>query len=111
MASENRRFIRIAVPCKIFISLPQKHTIVTYSEDIGDGGIRVNINEKLSYSSIVDLEIYIKDEKIITQGKIAYTLYYKKTPLYYSTGIEFHNMKEVDRRLVNNFVNEISSEG
>jgi len=111
MARENRRFIRIAVPCKIFISLPKKHTIVTYSEDIGDGGIRVNIKEKLSYSSLVDLEIYIKDEKIITQGEIAYTLYYKKTPLYYSTGIEFYNMKEVDRRLINNFVNEIISEG
>ncbi len=111
MARENRRFIRIAVPCKIFISLPRKHTIVTYTEDIGDGGIRININEKLSYSSIVDLEIYIKDEKIITQGEIAYTLYYKKTPLYYSTGIEFHNMKEVDRRLVSDFINEIISEG
>jgi c-di-GMP-binding flagellar brake protein YcgR len=107
MPRENRRFIRIAVPCKIFISMPQKHTVVTYTEDIGDGGIRINIKEKLSYSSMVDLEIYLKDEKIFSQGKISYTLNYEENPLYYSTGIEFHNMKEVDRRLVNNFVNEI----
>ena len=110
MTREKRKFIRIAVPCKIFISRPQKHTIVRYTDNIGEDGIQVNIKEKLPYSSIVGLEIHIKDEKIITQGEIVYTLY-KGNPLYYSTGISFLNMKEVDRRLVNNFVNEIISEG
>ena len=105
-AKKNRKFIRIAVPCKIFISAPRKNIIDTHTENIGGGGIRVNIKDGLPLLSIVGLELDLKMKKIITQGKILYSLS-KGTPLYYSTGIEFHNMKEVDRRLVNNFIKKI----
>ncbi len=110
MGSEKRKFIRAVVRCKIFIRSPSKHTIVTHTENIGEGGIRVKIKKRLVNFSIVDLEIQIENEKIVTIGKIMYTLNLKENPLYYATGIEFQDMKEKDRHLVKNFVNKATIE-
>ncbi len=106
MGSEKRKFIRAAVHCKIFIRSSSEHSIVTHTENIGEGGIRVKIVEKLVASSMVYVDICIKNKKILLEGKVTYILELEENPPYYMTGIEFHDMKKKDRRLIKNFVNK-----
>ena len=108
MGDEKRKFIRAWVALNLFIRLPKKHTIVANTENIGEKGIRINLEEKLDTSSLVDLEIYLKNEKILSEGKIAYTIPLKENPVCYATGIEFQKMKEKDRNLIKNYVNEVA---
>ena len=50
----NRRYVKAAVHCKIFIRiLGKKNTILCHTENIGEGGIGVKIGEKLDASSLV----------------------------------------------------------
>jgi len=112
IGKNNRRYVRAAVHCKIFIRISgREHTIVCHTENIGEGGIGVKINEKLDVSSLVFLDLCINNEKILLEGKVNYTLNLEKNPLYYETGIEFQNVKNKNSRLIKNFVNEIISEG
>ncbi len=110
MGSEKRKFVRAMVHCEIFIRSSSEHSIITYTENIGEEGIRVKIKKRLVNFSIVDLELQIENEKIVTIGKILYTVNLKENPLYYATGIEFHDMKEKDRYLIKNFVNKATQE-
>ncbi len=110
MGRNNRKFIRAAVPCKLIIRFPKENTFSTHTENIGEGGIRVKIEKRLVTSSVLGLEIYIKNEKIISEGKVTYTLNLGENPLCYATGIEFYNIKEKDRFLINNFIDEVIAE-
>ncbi len=111
---EKRRFVRANFPCKIIISTPDKHTIVTHTENIGAGGVRVIIDEKLEVSSIVGLEISLDNEQITSQSRIVWAIETENSssqnkPLY-DTGIEFYQIDEEDRKIINNFVEVIAPE-
>ena len=110
MGEEKRNYIRAWAAINLFILHPKKHTIVATTEDIGEKGLRINIEEKLDASSLVGLEIYLGDEKILSEGKIIYTIQLKENPICYATGIEFQRMKERDRKLIKNYVIEVASE-
>jgi len=110
MGEEKRKYTRAWVALNIFIRLPKKHTIVANTENMGEKGFRANIEEKLDASSLVGLEIYLGNEKILSEGKIIYTIQLKEDPICYATGIEFQRMKEKDRDLIKKYVNEIALE-
>jgi len=111
---EKRRFVRANFPCKIVIYTPARHTIVTHTENIGAGGLRVIIDEKLDISSLVDLEIRLNNEPIKSKGRVVWVI--KTTdssssqPTRYDTGIEFYQIDEADREVINNFVETITSQ-
>jgi len=110
MGEEKRKYIRAWVALNLFILPPEKHTIVANTVNIGEKGLRINIEEKLVASSLVGLEIYLGNEKILSEGKIIYTIPLKESPICYATGIEFQRMKERDRELIKNYVIEVASE-
>jgi len=105
---EKRRFIRANFPCKIVISTPSQHTIVTNTENIGGGGIRVIIDEKLDISSMVGLDIHLDKDLIKSKARIVWVVKVEDSsldkPPRYDTGIEFYEMNEDDRKIINNFV-------
>ena len=111
--NEKRKFIRANFPCKILIYTPQKHTIVSHTENIGVGGIRVVIDENLSISSFVGLEVLINEARIICKGRIVWVVE-KSGPKnsesnIWDTGIEFYEIVEKDKKIINSFVNTIIS--
>ncbi|MDP2922385.1 MAG: PilZ domain-containing protein [Candidatus Omnitrophota bacterium] len=111
---DKRRFIRARFPCRISIHTLHEHAISTYTENISAGGVRVIIEEKLEISSSVSLEIELKDNLIACKGRIVWIVDkespYHKGVIYHDTGIEFHDIKEQDRQIIHNFIEEIISQ-
>ena len=111
---EKRRFIRANFPCKIVISTPSQHVIVTHTENIGAGGIRVIIDEKLDISSMVGLDIHLSNDLIKSKARIVWVVEAGDSshdrPLRYDTGIEFYEINEDDRKIINNFVEAFTGE-
>jgi len=108
---EKRRFIRAKFPCVILIHTLHEHVITTYTENISAGGVRVIIEEKLETSSTVGLEVQIKNNVVSCKGRIVWVVDkespYKKGIFYYDTGIEFYEIKEDDRQIINGAIEEI----
>jgi c-di-GMP-binding flagellar brake protein YcgR len=108
---EKRRFIRAKFPCVISIHTLHDHVITTYTENISAGGVRVIIEEKLELSSTVGLEIQINKDVIACKGRVVWVVDrespYKKGILYHDTGIEFYEISENDRRIINCAIEEI----
>tara|TARA_B100000315_G_C14572117_1_gene586126 strand:- start:2266 stop:2631 length:366 start_codon:yes stop_codon:yes gene_type:complete len=109
--SEKRRFVRANFPCKIIIQTPLEHMIATHTEDIGAGGVRVLIEEKLDVHAQVNLELHLNGEPISCQARIVWVLE-KKTPgidesTLYDTGIEFSQIKDKDQKKINDMVKKI----
>ncbi len=110
---EKRRFVRANFPCKIIIFTPPEHTILTHTENIGAGGIRVIIEEKIGVGEIVGLEIYLNETKnpISCKGRIVWVMekqsLYRKNLLFFDTGIEFYEIKKENRETIKNLVEAI----
>ena len=106
--TEKRRFIRANLPCKIIIYTPTEHIIITHTENIGAGGVRVIIDENLSISSVVGLEIFLNEGPIRCEARIVWAVGKEKAgpsgPNRYDTGIEFYKIEDRDRNVINNFV-------
>jgi c-di-GMP-binding flagellar brake protein YcgR len=110
---EKRRFVRACFPCKIIITKPEEQVIKTHTEDIGAGGVRVVIEKRLDISCLVGLEIYFGLESVKCEGRVVWVLD-KRDPVsdasvMFDTGIEFYNISEDDRKVIDNFVNAVIS--
>jgi len=111
--SEKRRFVRANIPCKIIIRTPKEKTIVTQTENIGAGGVRVVIEESLDISSMVSLEVYVDDQTIRSNGRIAWMVPTKSKNFLkskqYDTGIEFYEISSKDRAVIKELVEKVIS--
>ncbi len=108
---DNRKFVRVAVHCKIFIRIPGKeHTIACHTENIGEGGLQVKIEEKVDTFSLVFLDLSFNNQKILIEWKVNYASKREEKSPYYETGIEFQKVSDKNMRLINNFVNQNLSE-
>lgn len=113
--ADKRRFVRAKFPCKIIIYVPKEHSITTKTKNISAGGVRVILSEKLDIVSMVGLEIFLNDESVKCQGRVVWSV--EKTELgpngssQYDTGIEYYQIEDDDRRVINNLVETIVSEG
>jgi c-di-GMP-binding flagellar brake protein YcgR len=105
---EKRRFVRANLPCKIIVYTPTEHIIITHTENIGAGGVRVILDECLNISSIVGLEIFLDDEPIKCESRIVWVIEKETSNIAkdrrWDTGVEFYKIDEEDRNIVNNFV-------
>ena len=111
---EKRRFVRAKFPCRIKIYFPKEHIVLSSTRNIGAGGIRVIVEEKLEVSSIVGLDIYLEDEPISCKGRVVWSVEYvghaddsPKCNFFYDTGIEFAQISEEDRNVVSSFVKAV----
>ncbi|UCG35633.1 MAG: PilZ domain-containing protein [Candidatus Omnitrophota bacterium] len=105
---ERRRFVRANFPCKITLSIPEKHVIISHTENIGAGGVRVLIPERLEVSTLVDLAIYIAEEPTICKGRVVWMVerktLFSEEPHLYDIGIEFYEIDEESQRFIQSFV-------
>ncbi|MFA7131637.1 MAG: PilZ domain-containing protein [Bacilli bacterium] len=110
--SEKRRFVRAQYPCKIVVHFPKELLICTHTENIGAGGLRVIIEECLEVITTVDLEIYLQEEPILCKGRVVWVVEknsaYRDGYTFFDTGIEFSQIREEDRNIINSFVERIA---
>ncbi len=106
---EKRKFPRAKFPCKIVVYLPQQHTVVTHTENIGCGGVRVIVDENLEVSSVVGIEIFLDSGEVLRcKGKVIWKLEEKsplaKDALLFDLGLEFMDMKKEDKKTIEHIV-------
>jgi c-di-GMP-binding flagellar brake protein YcgR len=114
---DRRRFVRVEYPCLITIrkgiSTPQ--SILTHTEDISIGGVRVIIRKRLGLMAEVDLELDLMDTLSTIRSR-AIISWIAETPsgrqdasLNYDTGIKFIDIEDEYRRRIQKIVNHILS--
>ena len=93
--SERRRFIRRRIPCKIFFCCPKEKIFSAHTEDICEEGVQVIIDEPLPVNTAVKVELFLEDDPILCDGRIAWIKENGgKTPdgkLLYNVGIEIES--------------------
>ncbi len=112
---EKRRFPRAKFPCKVKILLPQERTLVTSTENIGMGGVRVILDENLVLFSIVGLEIFIEDaHPVRCKGKVVWGIEVIN-PLIgreskFDIGMEFLDITPYDQERIKRVVEKLIKE-
>ncbi|MBD3246096.1 MAG: hypothetical protein GF333_03705 [Candidatus Omnitrophica bacterium] len=102
---EKRRFVRACFPCKIVIYPPREHTISTHTENIGAGGVRVILGERLHSADIVGLKIYLGEGEITCKGRVVWVVTRsRQDETHFDTGIEFYQISDRDRQVIDSFV-------
>jgi len=115
MQTENRKFRRITVPCKISVSSSDGGKVFNcHTENISAGGIMIITEEELSSSSPVDLELSLwhSSKPLKCKGKVAWmneVVPKEVKPRLFNMGIEFVDISDSDRDAVSKFVNFIST--
>ena len=108
---EKRRFVRAKFPCKIIVHPPCEHVITSHTEDISVGGVRVIISDNLDISSLVGLEIYLKEKPIACKGRIVWVVEKANAAsdksCMFDTGIEFYEISEKDKETIGKLVETI----
>lgn len=99
---EKRRFVRANFPCEIIVFTPEKYRFTSQTENIGAGGLRIVVREKLSMASTVELKIYFGDEPIVCKGKVVWMI--EKVPSLFDIGLEFFDLREKDRIFIDSLV-------
>lgn len=108
--SEKRRFPRIECTCRATVdSLIKVFTFHTI--DISEGGIRGDLGEKLNTLLGVNLELTLKNgKKVKCKGRVVRVrkkhALQDKQPVIYDTGIEFEGLREADRKLIKDALND-----
>ena len=105
---ERRQFPRARYPCLITL---RKETsppisILTHTENISVGGVRVIIGRRIKVATEVDLELDLKDalSNVASRGTVSWV---KEIPPAekgklprYDTGIQFATLKQEDRQRI-----------
>ena len=103
---DKRRFPRVVYPCKVSILRSDlKETFSTHTENIGTGGICVILPKPLPGFSFVEILLYARDGgfPIRASGRIVWAI---KKVSNFDTGIEFIDIKEIDRVRIERIVDE-----
>jgi c-di-GMP-binding flagellar brake protein YcgR len=113
--TDRRMFVRAKYPCLITVrtDTPPRQAILTHTEDISVGGVRVVIRARMESGIKVDLEIDLMDTlpTIISKGAISWSAQIppkrKKGHLHYDTGIQFIGLQGAQRQRIQNIINHI----
>ena len=112
---DRRIFPRAEYPCLITVrkNTPPTQAILTHTDNISIGGVRVVIAKKIEVMTEVDLEIDLKDTlpTVISKGTVAWVKMIPpreggKLPRY-DTGIRFIGLKDKTRRRIHGIVERI----
>lgn len=112
---DRRIFPRAEYPCLITIrkSTPPMQAILTHTENISVGGVRIIIKERVEVMTEVNLELDLKDtlETISSKATVSWV---KQAPsggegksARYDTGIQFHSLKDEYRRRIQKIVDHL----
>jgi c-di-GMP-binding flagellar brake protein YcgR len=103
---DHRRFPRVAFPCKITIfKKGAKEKISANTENLGIGGVCVELEEALDRFSFVDLAIFLENGNPAVQCE-ARVVWVVKSKEHFDTGIEFVNISKQDVARLERIVQE-----
>lgn len=120
MFKERRKFPRVNVRYKlniicegtVILGKPQGYTFHTYTENLGEGGTRVILEEELQIGSLVYLELYVTSEKTLPARCKGIVRWVKKinpegtSPSLFNTGIEFIELEsDIGSHIIRDVVN------
>jgi len=99
-----RRFIRLNFPYTIHLYPENEASLSAYTEDIGSGGIRVVLREKVEVGTVLDLEIYLKQIPMACKGKVIWVKDKENHMLegtkFFDTGIALCDINDEQRDTV-----------
>ncbi len=106
---ERRRFKRAVYPCNIYILTAPLHVIKSQTENIGAGGVRVIIDERIPISSKVGIKLYLSERPIECKGRIVWVVENKDNDHKgcFDTGIEFYQISDEDQKTIDIFVKSL----
>lgn len=112
---DRRKFPRAAFPCKIMLDSPIR-LLVSHTENLSEGGIRVILEEKLNSFANVGMEIHLeKSRPIKCKGRVMWVMEkinpLEKQATLYDTGIQFTNIAQADKDYISKLVNTINAGG
>ncbi len=101
-----RKFPRISFPCLIKIRdvHGKDDAMLSHTENLSVGGVRVILKKTVKLGSSLDIEIDLMDagEHLRCRGKVVWSEQREGTevfkPLFFDIGIEFVNVSDVDRK-------------
>lgn len=103
-----RKFPRVIYPCLIKIQGTQdqgaKNAILTHTENLSIGGVRIVLKNPIPMATILDIEIDLVDTGDIVScvGKVVWLEQRSKIeadkPSFYDIGIEFMGTSDADRQ-------------
>jgi len=110
---ERRRYPRALFPCKIRI-VTQGRLLVSHTENISRGGIRVILEENLKYFPVIGIDLMIaKNKEIQCEGRVVWVKEkvspVDKEPIMFDTGIEFTTISDSDKKNIECMVDTISN--
>jgi hypothetical protein len=106
--SERRAAARVPFPCKIMISSPVR-LLVSHTENLSEGGLRVMLEEKLSPFTVVGIELYVdKGRPVKCKGKVAWVKDIfnpiAREAILYDTGIKFIELNDFDKNYLKKII-------
>ncbi len=113
MKIEKRRFPRASIVCKITAVFAERLLVFnSHTENIGEGGIRVILEEKLHISTEVEVELFLLDRErpLKCKGQVIWTEEISPVgtePRFFDTGIEFMGISDPDQTDVRKLVNAL----
>lgn len=110
---ERRKFPRASFPCKIIVGSPLR-LMTSYTQNIGEGGVRVILEEKLEVYKPVSLELFFSRENPVKcKGRIVWVVEkvnpVENTAITFDTGVEFTNIGEGELKYIQKIVRAIIS--
>ena len=110
---ERRLFPRSKISCKISVIFGLRILVFNADiENIGEGGIRVVLNERLAASTPLDVEIFGKGIYIKLKGEVIWSNEKNtdKKERVFDTGIKFIDIDEYDRGRIKKLIDAFLSE-
>lgn len=117
MFTEKRKFPRANLKCKISTVFGERLLIFnSHTENVGEGGVRVILEEKLHVPTEVDLELSLSDNEVPVKCKaqLAWVRELKpaeRTPFLFDTGVKFTQINDSDRKQIRELVKTLIAEG
>ena len=115
--ADRRRFPRAEYPCLITIRkhTPSPFSILTHTENISLGGMRVIVGKRIEVMTDVDLEIDLMDTlpNVTSDGTVSWVKEIlpaqKGRSPSYEIGIQFITLKDEYRRRIQSIIEHLSS--
>jgi hypothetical protein len=110
MVTEKRRFPRAQITCKISTVYGERLLVFnTHTENIGEGGIRVILEQRLNIPTSVDVDLFLSDREapLKCRGEVVWAIEIKPqgvTPLLFDTGVKFIEINSVNKEAIRGVV-------
>lgn len=114
---ERRRFPRGILMCKISAIFEERLLMFnSHTENVGIGGIRAILQEKLHLSTEVEVELFLenREKPLKSKGQIIWVRELNPKnikPRFFDTGIKFIGMSTSDQELLKNTVHALFVQG